>query len=671
MLPASKPGKHLHRLSQLIESGNFAAAEKLAADLSHKHPNDADLWYMLAGLYARRGVIQQVIDCCKHVTLINPGHAGAHYNLAAALQQAGRLDEARASFGKCLETDPGNLSAILGLGKLLSHEHLHAEALSCFDRATVAAPRNAEAFFCQGVARQALGQTGPALDSYRHAIQLRPDYFEATNNIGHILNEQGKLNEAIATFRKLLALRPHSAEIHNNLGVVYESQGKLEEAESAYRQALALNPSLAETRSHLGFLLAGEGKTQEALQCFDAALDTSPGHETAVAGKAVALEKLGRFDDAFTVLEPLVDAGSTNADVVLAWCKVMLRRGTAGAATDIAERILATESIPPKGIADLHFALGDLYNSTGDYSRAFSHYQRANRASPCTHDHDSHVQHIDRIIDATGKQVLAGLPRAQAACKEVVFIVGMPRSGTSLVEQILASHPDVFGAGELRHIGDIAASLSAAGKPVRRYPAAIGGISQADVDALSRHYLDAVQQVSDRSRLITDKMPHNFLYLGLISLLLPNARIIHVSRAPLDNCLSLYFHGFNPMHSYTTDLAMLGRYYREYQRLMKHWRETLNIPLLDIRYEDVVDDLQRSTGKLLDFCGLDWSDACLDFHRSDRFVKTPSYDQVRRPLYTSSIGRWKRYREFIEPLESALETANAGSSGSATSSQVE
>jgi len=658
MQTVRKPGKHHHNLSRLIESGKFDEAQELATRLSRKHPTDPDLWYALAGLHARCGLIENVIDCCKQVIRLSPNHAGAHYNLGTALRQMGQTHEAKSCFRTCLDIDPGNQSALVSIGQLLNSEGLYAEALPYLREATKIKPLNADAFYRLGVAELSLGNLNAAMKAYKQTILVRPDHFEATNNLGHILCEQGKLDESLEIFRTLIQYKPDTPEPYNNLGVVYESMGKIEEAEDAYRKAISLAPSLMETKSHLGFLLAGEGRTQEALTCFEDVLDAAPDHEAAIAGKAVALEKLGRIDDACDTLEPAISAGSHNPDVILAYCTMMLRKDTPEPGIAIAEQLLSTENIPLKGIAGLHFALGDLHDRKGDYSRAFSHYARANKASPCTYNHKRHTRYIDNIIKSGSQQALENLPATKNTSDNIVFIVGMPRSGTSLVEQILASHPDVFGAGELRYINDICTSFSPPGNPGNKYPTAFGQLKQSDVDTMARYYLDSINPVSGDARRVTDKMPHNFLYLGLISLIFPNAKIIHVSRSPLDNCLSLFFHGFNPMHSYTTDLTMLGRYYCEYQRLMNHWRSIPSIQLLEIHYEEVVKDLEKSTRELLEFCGLDWSDACINFHNSGRFVKTPSYDQVRRPIYTSSVGRWKHYQTFIAPLQSALEAGN-------------
>jgi len=646
--------KKQRKLIHLIDSGKFNEARKLATTITRKYPNDAGTWYTLASIYAQLEQLNEVIDCCKRVTRLSPDHAGAHFNLAIGLQQTGHLSEAEFSYRQCLRIDPNNIPALINLGKLHGKEGNHEDALRFFEKATVVDPGCSEAYYCMGVQLQAVGKLNEAVTVYQKAINSRPDYFEAMNNLGHVLNELGELNKALRVFISLLNINSESPEAHNNIGIVYDSMGKAQEAEESYRKAIAIDPTLIDTRSHLGYLLASEGRTRDALDCFDANIELFPDHESSIAGKAVALEKLGQLEEAYTTLDSALINTTDNPDLVLAYCTIMLRKNDTAGAIIQAERLLSSDSIPPKGIADLNFILGNLYEKNRDYSIAFKHFEVANSVSPCPYSHESHVRYINNIISSTGREILERIPKNRLTFREIVFIVGMPRSGTSLIEQILASHPDVFGAGELRFIGDIAASFSPPLDKDSNYPTGIANLTQSDVDVLARRYIEPVERLADESLLITDKMPHNFLYLGLISILFPKARIIHVTRFPLDNCLSLFFHGFNPMHSYTTNLDFLGRYYKEYQRLMSHWKNTLNIPIMEICYEDVINNLEGSTRRLLDFCQLDWSDNCLKFYNNNRFVKTPSYNQVRQPIYSSSINRWKYYKDFLAPLEAAL-----------------
>jgi hypothetical protein len=230
----------------------------------------------------------------------------------------------------------------------------------------------------------------------------------------------------------------------------------------------------------------------------------------------------------------------------------------------------------------------------------------------------------------------------------------MPRSGTTLVEQILASHPAVFGAGELLRVGEIAQRLPSALGSRLDYPLCLADFSQQAADAAAQEYLDYLQSLSGgEATRVTDKMPGNFMHLGLIDLLFPGARIIHCMRDPLDTCLSCYSQNFNG-HEYTHDLSHLGHFYRDYQRIMQHWRGVVRVPVLEVQYEALVEDPEPGSRRLIEFCGLPWDDSCLRFYENKRTVVTASYDQVRRPIYKTSTERWRNYERHIDPLKAAL-----------------
>jgi hypothetical protein len=230
----------------------------------------------------------------------------------------------------------------------------------------------------------------------------------------------------------------------------------------------------------------------------------------------------------------------------------------------------------------------------------------------------------------------------------------MPRSGTSLVEQILASHPQVFGAGELRNVGNLVSKMTPMLDAQQGFPRCTHKLTQHIANTLAQEYLGALDALSPDAVRVTDKMPHNFMYLGIINLLFPGARVIHCTRHPLDTCLSIYFQYFNASHAYAYDLEQIGTHYREYERLMAHWRQVLDIPMLEVSYEELVTSPEEMIPKLVEFCGLEWDPACLRFYEKKRFVNTASYDQVRQPLHPKSIGRWKHYEQSLGALKSVL-----------------
>jgi hypothetical protein len=255
---------------------------------------------------------------------------------------------------------------------------------------------------------------------------------------------------------------------------------------------------------------------------------------------------------------------------------------------------------------------------------------------------ESFTGFIDNLISSYTHESVSRLPRSSHSSDRPIFIIGMPRSGTTLVEQILASHPDVYGGGELKEISTMVSSVR------------LGGLRQEDCDALARQYLKHLSELSATARFVTDKMPQNFLHLGFISLLFPQAHVIHCIRDPRDTCLSCFFQDFGYAHAYRYKQEVLGKYYNQYQRLMRHWRDVLDIPILDVSYEALVADQAGSTRAMLEYCDLEWDDRCLRFYENTRIANTASLDQVRRPVYTRSLGRWRHYEPYIQPLLASL-----------------
>ena len=320
------------------------------------------------------------------------------------------------------------------------------------------------------------------------------------------------------------------------------------------------------------------------------------------------------------------------------------RDGDPRSVADLLERRVAAVDLNPRERALLLFELGHLYDHLGAYDTAFARFQTANRLRRPAFDRAGFARLIEGLI-------AAGSDGVQATNRSTVpvFIVGMPRSGTSLVEQILASHPAVFGAGELNDLPRLVAEISPG------YPGGLTELTAADLDRSAERHLARLASLGHGAERVTDKLPGNFLHLGIIARLFPGARIVHCLRDPLDTCLSCYFHDFGGIHPYAYDLGDLGFAYRQYECLMDHWRSTLPLPILEVRYEDLIADQEGMSRALVAFVGLDWRDECLQFHRTPRLVHTASYDQVRRPLYTSSVGRARHYYPHLGRLVEALQ----------------
>jgi tetratricopeptide (TPR) repeat protein len=551
-------------------------------------------------------------NCCARDV---PG-AGARQNeLTAAdlerlagLINVGRYAELEAAARELIRRSPLSAGfAWKALSFALSRQG--KDALRALENTARLMPDDAEAQGNLGNALRALGRFEEAAASHRRALALKPDYAEAHNNLGSTLRDLGQLEEAAESFRRALSIRPGFAVAHNNLGIVRRQQSRPAEAEASCRRALEINPSLVAAILLLSELQADQGRFAEAEQSLQRALSIEP-------------------------------------ELPEAWAAVAgLRKMTAGDAGWLAEaQRIAANPLPPRQQIDLRYAIGKYFDDIADFEQAFGNYRQANelkKRHAAAYDRGRATRAVDAIIERHDRRGLSEASIGANPSPRPVFIVGMPRSGTTLAEQILASHPSVFGAGELPFWGNESAK-----DPLRS-----GAHVASPIGKLADEFLRLLATYSGGALRVLDKMPENFLCLGLIHAALPNARIIHMRRNPLDTCLSNYFQNFLTAHAYASDLEDLAHYYREYLRLMTHWQHTLPAEaMLDVAYEDLIEDQETWSRKMVEFVGLPWDPVCLDFHRTERTVSTFSKWQARQPISRSSVGRWRNYERFLGPL---------------------
>ncbi len=394
------------------------------------------------------------------------------------------------------------------------------------------------------------------------------------------------------------------------------------------------------------------------LAAYQEALRLSPGYADALAGEVSVLDRLDRVEEACVRIRPLMAAAPDNADVITTFASVAHRLGEEEKAVAMLEGLLARDDLLATKREAALFALGKLCDARGRFSDAFEYYRAANSVRSHAFDLPEFRERCVRISETFTKELLRRLPRAGNESALPIFIVGMPRSGTSLVEQILSSHPAVFGAGELTWLDHLSDTLAQRLGTTTDYPECALDLSMRALDAAAGEYLALLRSYAPKAERVVDKMPGNFMHLGLIEVLSPGSRIIHIAREPLDNCLSCYFQNFTHGHGYTADLGTLGAVYREYERLMEHWRSTLTHPLLELRYENLVENQEAESRRLLEFCGLPWDARCLRFHDTRRVVRTASYDQVRRPMYRDSLARHRHYEAFLGNLRDALSASD-------------
>jgi tetratricopeptide (TPR) repeat protein len=513
-------------------------------------------------------------------------------------------------------------------------------ATAALERAAELLPNDVEVHSNLAAALRQAGRLDAALSSVRRALQLRPDVAEVWNNLGNIQIELGCAAAAIESFHQALVLKPDLAKAHNNLGNAHRELGDLDSAVASYRRAIAIVPHDADAHNNLAIALRLQSSTAEAESSCRRALELDPTHTGAIETLAELTSDAGDFAGAERLYRR---AKSLDPCAVEAWAGIArLKRMTQADGPWLAEALrLVEQGLPARREVHLRYALGKYYDDVGEYAAAFAQVRRANelaqRGRP-VHDRSQVTRSIDRLIRSHDRPWLERVRVEANRSERPVFIVGMPRSGTTLAEQILASHSAVAGAGELPFWNTAAGRLSGG----ETDPGTLRGVAQ--------EYLAVLEGVSSEAGRVVDKMPGNFLYLGLIHAALPQARIIHMQRDARDTCLSIYFQNFGAVHSYANDLEDLAHYHGEYERLMQHWRASLPARvLLDVPYEGLVQDVEGWSRRMLEFLGLPWEAQCLEFHRSARPVSTFSKWQARQRIHTSSVARWRHYQDFLGP----------------------
>jgi FkbM family methyltransferase len=581
--------------------------------------------------------------------------------LAAALhwRQVGDLTRAEQLCRQVLQAEPANVEALQVLGVVCSDVGRPAEAANAFQAATRLRPDNAFAWDQLGLALFALGRVQEAVPCYQQALRIQPTFVEARCNLGSALYRVGDAAQAAACFQEALLLEPNRPELHFNLGNAQAARGLAEEAIACFRQAVRLKPDFAMAHMNLGTTLISLGEDEEALESFRRAVQLEPDKAEMHNNLATALLEQGQQEDAVAHFR---EALRLNPSCTPALVSVAVQDLFPLSADDVGrmEALLANPQLPPMDAATLEFGLGNLRQRAGAFDEAFEYFRRGNARRRGIFHQTGLGFHppafralVDRLI-ATFDAAYFQRARGFGLDSELpVFIVGMPRSGTSLVEQIIASHPRAHGAGELRDVARIVEKLSAELGAREPYPECLAGARAEQVRPVAERQLRRLAGLGGDALRVLDKMPDNFLQLGLIATLFPRARVIHCRRDPMDTCVSCYLSYFRGLH-FTWDLDDLGKYYRQYERLMAHWRQVLPLPLYEVQYEDLVANQEKVSRELVAFCGLDWDDRCLSPHETRRPVHTVSVLQVRRPVYTSSVGRWRRYEAYLEPLKAAL-----------------
>jgi tetratricopeptide (TPR) repeat protein len=604
--------------------GKLKKADKIYAKILKANPNHSDSLHLRGFLAHQLGKNDTAIEFINRAIQNNPNNPTYYYNLALPFTAKGKLSEAISCYQKALQLKPDLIPALVNMGNVLQEQERFDEAISCYQKALQLGPEDAFAYLNMGNAFHGQGKFDEAISYYQQALRLKPDFIEAYYDIGNAFKAEGRLSQAISWYENAVQLKPDDFRTHYNMGNTYQELNKLEDAVSCYQKALEIEPENVAAYNNMGNTFKSQGKFDEAISCYGKALEITP--DCAEAFYHLARAKKTTHSDQKELLQ-------------------------------LAEQADESQLTEDDRIY-INFALGKIHDDLGLFEEAFEYYRIGNSLERSKHafDPDSYTEYISRIIRTFSADFFHNKDSWANDSHTPMFIFGMPRSGTTVVEQIVSSHPEVLGAGELDFFFRLEQHLTTR-RQASSYPEYLQWIDQETARNISDRYLRLIGNLTASSKnqaRVTDKMPHNFLFLGLLYILFPKARFIHCQRHPLDNCVSLYFQKFAREHHYAYDLTDIGMSYKEYRRLMSHWHNVLPTETFEVKYEDLVYRQEEVSRQLIAYCGLEWNSRCLDFYKSDRPIFTSSNWQVRQPMYKSSVTRWQHYAQFLTPLRHML-----------------
>ena len=635
------PQEAINQLVNLYNQGQLAAVIEQATPLTEQYPEAFIVWNILGAANKGLGRVQAASDTLKKVTELNPTYADGFNNLGVALQDQGKLDEAIEACTKALAIKPDYAEAYNNMATALRGQGKFDEAIEALNKALAIKSDFADAYYNMGNVLQEQGKPEAAIAACKTALAINPNYAAAYNTMGNALQDQDKLDEAIASCNKALALKPDFAAAYNSKGIALKEQGKLDEAIEAYNKALALKPDYAEACNNMGATLKDQGKLDEAIEAYNKALSLKPDYAEAFNNIGLTLQDQGKLDEAIEAFNKALafkpDYAEAHRNLSLS-VKYDSNHPQVAAVGEMMKR----SDLNDDDRCNLHYAFAKMSEDIGDLDIAFENYVAGGRLRQKLLSYDLRQDeltfHQIKTTAPTIEDTLFKKP-IKAAPHTPIFILGMPRSGTTLVEQIISSHSHVHGAGELSFFGRFAAPL-------------INGnqiVNSDNILQVREAYLGELDKVSNGSNFVTDKMPHNFLYIDLILKALPEAKIIHVKRDPAATCWSNFKHYFSAKGlGYSYDLEDTVGYFKLYQDLISFWDDLYGDQIYHLDYDRLTVEQEPETRKLIEHIELGWEDACLSPQKNKRSVRTASQQQVRKKVYTGSSDAWRKFEPYVD-----------------------
>ncbi len=636
-------------LMNLYTQGQYQETLTQASQLLKQFPNDISLHNISGAAYQGLGKLDEAIETYKKAIVIKPDYAEAYNNMGNALKDKGNLEKAIEAYKKALAIKPDNPDLNNNLGVTLQELGKLDEAIEAYKKALATKPDNPDYNNNLGVTLQEHGKLDEAIEAYTTALSSKPDFAEAYSNMGLTLQEQGKLDEAIEAYTKALAIKHDYAEAYNNLGVTLKEQGTLDKAIEAYTKALSFKSDFAEAYSNMGLVLNDQGKIDEAMEAYTKALSIKPDSAEAYSNIGVTLKEQGKLDKAIGAYDKAL---SLKPDYAEAHRNLSLIKKYT---IDDVQFLQVQEYYDREDMSDddkchLSFTLAKMYDDIGKLDKAYIHLSKGNALRKKLLGYSINQDRLlfTKLKDTQPKLQKSSLAIKQEATEPIpIFIVGMPRSGTTLVEQIISSHSQVTGAGELEYVSQLGLNLCVDPK----------AINTAAISTFRKMYLSKLSKISNGRRIVTDKIPQNFRFLPLISAALPEAKIIHLQRNSRATCWSNYKQYFvQDGLGYSYDLKDMVAYYNLYKNLMELWQSEYGDRIYNLNYENLTTDQENETKKLIKHLELTWEEACLSPHTNKRSVRTASQQQVRQKVYRGSSDAWLKYEPYLNGAFDSLQS---------------
>ena len=667
-------GNALQAAIQAFQQRRFVDAEKHCRSAIGANADDASAWNLLGAICGTLGRHEDAEQHMRHAVKLAPGNDSYRRNLVTALLSQGNFAEAE----EALRQSPSGMTPALlvSLGTALGGQGKLVEGIEALEQAIAQMPNSAFAHYNIAELYRRNQDRDKAIVHLQKVLQLQPDHFDAMNNLSGTLLDNGSFVDALRCIQRMLKINRKSAQAYANLATILRAAGDLHESVKAIRNAIRLSPREDRFQFQLANMLVAVGRLDEADEIMDDLRKRLPDRAALQATHAKILERKGETERAAEILEAFDEEARLVPDNATITATVLDQLGRTDEAISLLEEVVQTnEAVAIEGIA-IQFLLAQFYDSSGRYDEAFAMLRQGNRNRRSAFYQSEKAASMTKVVDRLTSSIYqheyySDFPESNLSSEKPVFIIGMPRSGTSLMEQILASHSRVFGAGELTEMNDFIAASHAtpatgqngapfriieddpSGETMGLLPKGWESPKAESLDEIGKEYLQCIEKLAPDVDRVVDKMPYNFLLAPMIRRIFPGARIIHMKRHPLDTCLSCYFQNFAAGNQYAFELAELGDYYANYVRLMRHWR-SIGVQMLEVNYEDLVTDTEDVARRVFDYCGLQWEPHVLEFHKSRRVVSTASYQQVRKPVYQKSSGRWRNYEAHIGELIAAI-----------------